>query len=1036
MATPGLQPGLILADIYHLEELLGKGGMGEVWLASHFILEEKRAIKVILGEFAANPLVRERFIRGEARNALRLQHPNIVRVYDLGQHRGMPYIVMEYIASGPQGADLKSLLKAEGKLTLTRTGEILNQLAAALDHAHSLGLVHRDLKPANILMSAQGQVKLSDFGLVKDLKAPDENLTIAGFAVGTPAYMSPDQAQGEALVAGDIYSLGVVVYEMLAGQPPFLGSTVSLIVQHATTPPAPLHQFNPAIPPEISDVILKALAKNPKQRYSSVIEFAQAFQNALSISQQAADAHTQLPGSLPTFTTRSNNLPPDMSIKPTILPVSVKFPTIIPTGPTPHNLPSDLTSFVGRGRELTQIVRLLTDTTANNRLVTLTGPGGTGKTRLAIQAAEQTLNSFPGGVWLVELASLTNPALAATTLANTLGLVEQPNKPILSTIIEYLKERRVLLVLDSCEHLIEAAAQLVESLLRACPYLQILTTSREIFSIPGEASFRVPSLSLPETISPTGDSLSPEALLQYEAVILFVERARATNPGFSLTEQNAAAVAHICRRLDGIPLALELAAARIKILSAGQINERLDDRFKLLTGGSRTALPRQQTLRAMIDWSYELLPAGEQMLLQRLAIFPGSWNLLAAKEICSDEGVEDFEVLDSLTQMVNKSLVIAENSESETRFRMLESIRQYGQEKLDTSKETAFFKEKHANYYLNMVEEAEPELRGEKQATWLASFEREKANLQAAITPATDKAPTRQQVEIALRISGVLWFFWFNRGYSSEGLYFLEKALANTELFNDDPILPAVRAKALKAAGTLAFEAGKLEVARSYSEESLEIMRQLGDKAGVARLLSNLAVFARAQRDFKATRPLIEESLAIFRELNDKYFIARTLNNLGLFLRDQGEYADARARLEEALTILRLVGGESDVANTLSSLGDIALDLGDLEAASKYLTESLAISQRMNNPRAIAYLLDYFAGLAAGRNNPVAVELAGAAARIRADLKIISPLPEVAALERRLAIFKTFMSEEEWDGSYKNGYSLSLAQAISVALKI
>ncbi|NWJ47015.1 MAG: protein kinase [Chloroflexi bacterium] len=290
--APELQPGVILAATYRLEELLGKGGMGEVWLVTHLLLDEKRAIKLILGEYAANLQVRERFIRGEARNALRLFHPNIVRVYDLGQHKDMPYIVMEYVPKGAYGADLRSLLRAEGKLSLERTGEILNQLAAALDHAHNQGLIHRDLKPANILLSDQGQVKLTDFGIVKDLKAQDEYLTSEGFAVGTPVYMSPEQARGEAIVASDIYALGVVIYEMLAGRPPFVGLATSVVLQHTTTPPTPLRHYDPSIPDGISEVILKALAKPPQERYSSALELAQAFETTLKENRPTIDTTT------------------------------------------------------------------------------------------------------------------------------------------------------------------------------------------------------------------------------------------------------------------------------------------------------------------------------------------------------------------------------------------------------------------------------------------------------------------------------------------------------------------------------------------------------------------------------------------------------------------------------------------------------------------------------------------------------------------------------------------------------------------------
>ncbi len=464
-----------------------------------------------------------------------------------------------------------------------------------------------------------------------------------------------------------------------------------------------------------------------------------------------------------------------------------EFPRPLSLDARATNLPRPLTSFVGRVHESAEVKRLLPTTC----LLTLTGSGGSGKTRLALQVAADVLGEYADGVWLVELAAVPGPALVPQTVASALGVREVPGRPLQATLLEYLGHRTLLVVLDNCEHLIEASAHLVQTLLEACPGLRILATSREPLGVPGEVAWRVPSLSLPDPRRlPSVDDLGA-----CEAVRLFVERAAAVHPAFRLTPQNAPAVATVVRRLDGIPLAVELAAARVPALTVAQIAERLDDRFRLLTGGRRTALPRQQTLRATMDWSYQLLPERERVLLRRLAVFAGGWTLGAVEAVCGGDGIEGLAVFDLLTQLVFKSLVIMDEQVGDVRYRLLETVRQYGRDRLLESEETVPVRGRHLVWYRDLAEQAETELMGAGQAAWLDRLEAEHANIRAALEWATGG----REVEVGLRLAGAVWRFWFVRGYFAEGRARLQALLAKGA-----EVPPAVRAKALKAAGNLA----------------------------------------------------------------------------------------------------------------------------------------------------------------------------------------------------------------------------------------
>ena len=601
---------------------------------------------------------------------------------------------------------------------------------------------------------------------------------------------------------------------------------------------------------------------------------------------------------------------------------------------------------MGREQEIATVRQLL----AANRLVTLTGTGGVGKTRLALQAATELVSSYQDGVWLVELAPLADPALVPQAAATAVGVREQPGRPLPQTLADALRPRRLLLVLDNCEHLVTACAELAEVLLRACPNLCILATSREVLRIAGETAWRVPPLGLPPLSAgpgpPTGLLVSPrlEQVEDSEAVRLFAARAAAALPGFALTDGNGPTVARICHHLDGLPLAIELAAARVSVLGLEQLTARLADRFRLLTGGSRTALPRHQTLRATLEWSYALLPEPEQQLFERLAVFAGGWTLEAAEAVGAGQGIDPADVLELLAQLVNKSLVAAqEGLGGEARYRLLETLRQYGWEGLTRRGDLEATQRRHAAFFLALAERAEPEMTGAEQGLWLARLEQEHDNLRAALQWAMDCA----EAELGLRLAGALERFWWVRGRTSEGRRWLEGLLAVAG--SGGAALAATRAKALSGAGILAGEQSDYPRAAALLEENLALCRSLGDKRGSAWSLSYLAAMARDQAEYRRATELLEESLALFRDLGDNVGSAYALNHLGRTATYQGDHARAAALLEESLALSRDLGDKVGSAYALINLGRAATYQGEHARAAALLEESLALSRGLGD---------------------------------------------------------------------------------------
>jgi len=618
----------------------------------------------------------------------------------------------------------------------------------------------------------------------------------------------------------------------------------------------------------------------------------------------------------------------------------VDFPHLHSLAALPNNLSVQLTSFVGREKEVEEVTSLL----QRKRLLTLTGVGGIGKTRLALQVAADLTGEFPDGVWWVDLAPLTDPEFVPQAVASAVGLREHPGRPLVDVLLDHLRAKRLLLVLDNCEHLLAACAHLVEALLRGCPHLRLLATSREALAIAGETSYPVSPLTVPDPqrVPPVED------LARYEAIRLFTERACAVLPTFRLTEENAPAVVQVCKHLDGIPLTIEMAAARGKVLPVQEIATRLDDRFRLLTGGSRTAPPRHKTLRAAMDWSYDLLSVEERVLLRRLSVFAGGWGLEAAEAICSGESVEADDILDLLARLVDKSLVIAEAYDGEGRFRMLETVRQYSRDRLVESGEEPILSRRHRDRYLGLAVGAERELHGPDQAKWLARLELEHDNLRAALA----STEAEGDVEPLLRLAGALWWFWTVRAHYHEGSRWLAAALSAERTAS-----PGARAKALYGAGVLAWARGDLRQAGQLCAESLGLCRDLGDRTGIAYSLGILGVVAWFQADYARAAALLEECLTLARELGYRWPIAMSLSLLGQIAQYLGDYARAGALVEEGLTLFRQLEDRWGIAFALLVLGIGAWRQADYGRAAALLEESIALSRDLGDQLLLAWAL-------------------------------------------------------------------------------
>jgi predicted ATPase/class 3 adenylate cyclase len=757
------------------------------------------------------------------------------------------------------------------------------------------------------------------------------------------------------------------------------------------------------------------------------------------------------------------------------------FPALRTLDTFSNNLPVQLTSFVGREREMNEAKNLLFPSPSGSpkgmlreggrgegaRLLTLIGPGGTGKTRLALQVAEELLPLFTDGVWLAELAPLADAALIPQAIAAVFELRELPNMRLMDTVTDYLRAKELLLILDNCEHLIEACAQLSGSLLRSCPRLKIIASSRESLGIAGETIYRVPSLSLPDLAQVTR-----EALMESESARLFVERATTAQSKFSLTDQNASSVAQICHRLDGIPLALELAAARVGIFSPEEIAARLGDRFKLLTGGSRTALPRQQTLRALIDWSYDLLSDEEQRLLRQLSVFAGGWRFEAAEAVCSN-----LDVLTLLTKLVNKSIVMVDEQESSTRYHLLETIRQYARDKLLEAGESEQVRDQHLDHFLKFAEKAETYMNGPQEMQWRTLLDDEYDNLRTALEWGMEN-----DVDKVLRLGGALHLFWERHGYEVEGRRLMNEVLARLKTFPPADGEAArkrimYQAKALNAIGFLGFGQGdnlgslkafeesasllrqlgekrmlaqalayigmaraflgEREAAYPVAEEAITLAREVGDKVTLGIALTNMAgVIAVTQAGLKKMRPYAEEGIQLLKETMSRWQTAMTVFGFALFTAMQGNYAEARSQFEACIPLFTELRDRHRLAMVRSELAHLERRQGHFAQAKPLYRETIQEWRKIGHRAAIAHELECFAFLAkAQEEDQRAARLFGAAEILRENINIPMMPAERPEYDREVNDLRANMDEAAFAKAWAEGRALTMEQAVTFALE-
>jgi predicted ATPase len=1013
---------------YRVIEKLGGGGMGVVYKAEDTDLGRFVALKFLPDDVAQDPQALSRFQR-EAKAASALNHPNIVTIYELGHLDATHYIAMEMIC----GETLRALI-ASGPLPFRKAIAIAAQIADALAKAHETGLVHRDLKPENLMVAHDGTAKILDFGLAKlrgldhrqDSEAPTlvSSLTDPGTLMGTVGYMSPEQTNGGIVdFRSDQFSFGAVLYEMVNGCPAFQGrSKAEIMAAILRDQPERLPSLKLQAPAPFFWILERCLAKNPNQRYASTRDLARDLATVRDLRIDPSTRHTV---------------------------------------PRPGNMPVQRTVFIGREGEVANLRQLLSR--ENVRLVTLTGPGGIGKTRLALQVVGEMSDSFAGGVCFVSLSAVAGNESMTTAIAQAIGLREVPGQSPHESLREYVRGlgQPLLLLLDNFEHLVSAGSDIAD-LLTLNPNLKVVVTSQALLHVYGEHEFPVPPLAAPDLRSvPT----APESLSRFPAVVLFLERAKAVKHDFRVTKENAAAIAAICARLDGLPLAIELAASRIKLLSPAAMLRRLESSLNLLTGGARDLPMRQQTLRGTMDWSYSLLNAAEQSLFRRLSVFIGGCTLEAVEAVCDTKGDLGLDVLDGMSSMVDKSLTQQlEQPGAETRFLMLSTLREYALERLAESGEEFATRRAHAAYYLVLAEECGEELSTHPE--WLERFDLEHQNFREAL----EFLIRTGDADWGMRLGSALFHFWEMREHFAEG-----RALLDRLLKLPGGAQPKMRARLLFYAAIFAIAQGDFASAQKLQGESLKACRDLHDHRGVAVALNALGVTARDRGDLETACSLFEQCVATWRDLGSSIDTARALSNLANVVRLQGDHTRAHALYDECLAIFHATGDSTGVAWTLNYLGDLVRESVDSIAARSYYEQSLSafrqlgdgwgiasalcdlarlsaaqskhqdaerlygesirMFQDLGHKRGIARVLECFAVSAAAQSRPEqSLRLAGAAAALRQ--RIGAPLipAEQSRLEKKLEPARNTLTNAAGLESWSSGWEMSLEEAVHEAL--
>jgi len=916
---------------YEVLARLGSGGMGEVYRARDRLLERYVAIKALPADFSHDPDRLARFI-GEAKILASLNHPNIGAIYGLEEYRpGMRCLILELI----NGISLSDRI-ARGPLSIKEVISLCGGIADALEAAHECGVIHRDLKPANVMLADRGGVKVMDFGLarhvrsflVKDRKtatgdkpdAKEDTLTKTitflidkGTVEGTPGYMSPEQIRAEEQdQRTDIFAFGCVLYECLTGQRAFSGEK-AVDAMTAALNIEPAWSALPADSPQaLIDLLTRCLEKEVSKRLDRI-----------------GIAGTEL-----------------AKLRGTRLAVAGEISSIA------NNLPQEISSFVGRDKELDECQRVF----ENSRLLTLTGIGGSGKTRLALRLARNIMEDFRDGVWFIDLAPLTDPDRITQVAATALGLKEESNRPLIDSLISHLRDSLALIIFDNCEHLLEACSQTVKTLLESCGNLKLILTSRQSLGFKGEYVFSVQPLSVPRK----DPDHVVQAVIGSESGRLFADRARAADNDFELNADNAAAITEICRRLDGIPLAIELAAMRMKMLTVEQIRSMLGDRFKLLTAGASAGLPRYQTLEATIQWSYENLSVQEQRLFRQLAVFNGGWTLSAVTYIAGD-GQDEFAMLDALTRLADKSLVVVDRGiRHEARYTMLETVKQYAMDRLIELDELSDVRGRHFDYYLSLIREMDHQRTVSKKSDWRIPID---LNLENIISAHVWCGQSEERVEKDMLLVFAVRNYWLPSGLLDLGFRITVEAL--NRYGETEPDL--LHGKVLLTAGILAYFMGRYSEGGQYLDKSISIMREKAEKPTLSTTLTGLALIAVSQNQRQAALGYLKEAVQISREIDDKHSLASALNTLGDVYRAEGYLEDSIAAYEETVELDRAVGNVEDEAVALCNLGRAWISRGDLVSSREILGELLGIADKIESKHVYCGVFDVAAGLALAR---------------------------------------------------------------------